>query len=468
MPNLSIGTVLLIAAMSAVLLLLSGCVTRRGPQEISCPAFFDHVHDGKGSSLIREIQRDALNQSPTGLVADAMDSKHDPLAEAIENALGVSDNENLVPLRPNILLLSGGGQWGAYGAGLFEQLSKNDDRQALPDIGIITGISTGSLQTLLLMVALDPDKDAETRALAIQRLVEGYDPEFESEVVRNTGMLGVPLFGSQAGTAPLRRRIAEALRPAEKILLIDEIRSSTIRGFIGFVEADSGHFRYVDVNQMLKAVGDDKKALDCLTAATMASSAMPVFHQQLRVIDKDGNPHSLYDGGARRSVFFDSAMEQLDRAVRKRIVADRKKLEDRGPAEEREKIAAIGFADSYRAAAPIVYVVRNGPTVRKRDPGLNTSDGIIANGQRGYDLLVNESEIGAIAALRLYNSYGTIMVTTADEYGKEGAPGLCRTIKRDKMMFDPDFMDCLRELGKFKALRGPWWPLSPLDRPPPE
>ena len=48
---------------------------------------------------------------------------------------------------------------------------------------------------------------------ALDRLVWGYAPERESDVVRRTGLIGVPLFGSAAGTRRLRQRIIEALLP---------------------------------------------------------------------------------------------------------------------------------------------------------------------------------------------------------------------------------------------------------------
>ena len=62
-----------------------------------------------------------------------------------------------------------------------------------------------------------------------------------------------------------------------------------------------------------------KAAAEALAAATMASSAMPVFHQQLRVAGSDERALTLYDGGVRRSVFFDRAMAAVDREVRKQM-----------------------------------------------------------------------------------------------------------------------------------------------------
>ncbi len=120
------------------------------------------------------------------------------------------------------------------------------------------------------------------------------------------------------------------------------------------------------------------------------------------------------------------------------------------------------FAQEYEDKAPTVYVVRNGPTARKKDDRLNTSSGPLKNGQRGYDLLVNESEIGAIAGLRLNNPYGRILLTSADRYDTFPSD-VGENFKKDEM-FKPAFMARLRDLGRHKAERdgGPWWPLSTI------
>ena len=193
-----------------------------------------------------------------------------------------------------------------------------------------------------------------------------------------------------------------------------------------------------------------------LAAATMASSAMPVFHQQLRIAGSDGKALALYDGGVRRSVFFDRAMAAVDAEVREQ-------MKGHALAKVADGVTQDAFVKDYEATAPSVYVVRNGPTARKPDVTLNTKSGPLKNGQRGYDLLVNESEIGAIAALRLNNPYGRIMLTSADRYDTFPS-NVGENFKKDEM-FKPAFMARLRDLGRHKAERpeGPWWPLSKID-----
>ena len=445
------GNFLLGVGATLLALGVFGCLAfrlfRRGPLTFAIEDFYTHVVDGDVGPFIRDVQADVPHAQECRL--------DDRLSCSIRDAVQSHNQAG----RPdcNVLLLSGGGQWGAYGAGLFDTLSRNSVNElALNDVGVITGISTGSLQTLMLMVALDRKQTPEMRRFALDRLVWGYSPKSESEVVKHTKMIGVPVYGSAAGTAPLRKRIVEALMPSGDTRLIEAIGESSIEGFAGFVEAERGVFRYADIKELVNAAPNAVAAAQALAAATMASSAMPVFHQQLRIAGSDGKALALYDGGVRRSVFFDRAMAAVDAEVREQ-------MRGHALAKVADGVTQDAFVKDYEATAPSVYVVRNGPTARKPDVTLNTKPGPLKNGQRGYDLLVNESEIGAIAALRLNNPYGRIMLTSADRYDTFPS-NVGENFKKDEM-FKPAFMARLRDLGRHKAERpeGPWWPLSKID-----
>ncbi|WP_369026263.1 patatin-like phospholipase family protein [Qipengyuania sp. RANM35] len=445
MGNFFLGVLVTLVALVSIGLTVFK-VFRRGALTFEVEGFYSHVMDGDSGPLFRDIQRDAQTAELCRV--------DDPLACSVRDAVLCHSQEG--PGECNVLLLSGGGQWGAFGAGLFDTLSRKSGAPelALPGIGVITGISTGSLQTMMLMVALDEKQTPEMRRFAIDRMLWGYSPEKESDVVDHNGLLTVPLYGSAAGTAPLRKRIIEALAPGGDYRLVDAIGASSVAGYAGFVEAERGIFRYADLRELVNKAANKAAATEALAAATMASSAMPIFHQQLRVAGSGGKALSLYDGGVRRSVFFDRAMALVDKEVREAMAS-----------HGMTKTAAVtqeAFSEEYRRKAPKVFVVRNGPTVRKFDETLNHKSGPLENGQRGYDLLVNESEIGAIASLRLSNPYGEILVTTADQYDTFPSE-VGENFKKDEM-FKPAFMARLRDLGRYKAERagGAFWPLSTL------
>ena len=142
MGNFLLGVGATIVALG-VLGYLGFRLFRRGPLTFEIDGFYSHVVDGDVGPFIRDVQADVPDAKICTL--------DDRMSCSIRDAVQCHNQAE----RPdcNVLLLSGGGQWGAYGAGLFDTLSRHSpDELALPGIGVITGISTGSLQALMLML----------------------------------------------------------------------------------------------------------------------------------------------------------------------------------------------------------------------------------------------------------------------------------------------------------------------------
>ncbi|MDR7915435.1 patatin-like phospholipase family protein, partial [Escherichia coli] len=113
------------------------------------------------------------------------------------------------PERP-ILLLSGGGQWGAFGVGLMNQLAEN---RQFPDFAVVTGVSTGALQSLFVGAGLDR-QDGEGAAIR-QALAAAYSPARESDIVDREGLQAMAAInGALANLKPLRRRFEQRICPA--------------------------------------------------------------------------------------------------------------------------------------------------------------------------------------------------------------------------------------------------------------
>jgi hypothetical protein len=583
----------------AAALLLSGCASMRGAQDIVCERFDEFAVAPNQSPFVADIQRyavakrsdaardeairagasDAMGAGAESMVLTAapgesdgsigdlvaetafgmddaalaaegqrMQSEYDaksrirprsqpvrmPGAESME--LPAANNEIVVAARiptRNVLLLSGGGQWGAYGAGLFlgmacqQKLSPADDRNAIPcvrrtfdsrgreisrtiddtlinfkrlddmKIGMITGVSTGGLQSILLMAVLDRTQLKETRVAALQQLITSYAPNSESDLVDHDGFLAVLFQGSVAGTDKLRSHVAEVLEkpfdfrdqlfdeqgrpigytPTEKRRLVDQIARSPITTLVGIVEGGDGEFKYVNMKRMVGALPEKgQEATDCVLATTLASSAMPVFHQQLRVIKADDpergdqpSARTLFDGGVRRSVFI----SELGDAFKRRYFA----------------LSGVMSVEAFAAARrsdtlPKLYVLRNGPTTSVIDTEIDKVDNAQTQALRAYSLLVNELEVGSIAALRLANPYGPIAISTADgsesdEHASNGPGGTPRKACTKKgEMFSPAFMRCLQNFGVRRGMGieldghdqpqpiPAFWPLSEIDQRP--
>lgn len=451
-------------ALSAAL--LSGCATR-GSLAMKCDGFKDFITELKPSQLVQDIQSDVavsidLMRNPATMdMAPRFDSGPDPLAASLRaltdgntQAAAMTGRGDGPPPRA-ALLLSGGGQWGAFGAGFLSKV-QTDPRTHI-DFGVITGVSTGGLQSLFL--AID-DEDA------YRRLRIAYAPENEKQVVKRNPKALAVVTGSLAGLAPLRKRIEAALctggDAAKGCPMIDKLAASGRNVFIGFVEAKSGTFYYADAKAIAESAqggGPQRRnAQQCLTGVALASAAMPVFFQQVKIGD-----HAYYDGGVRQSVFEENISGALDAAVQSA----------RADARRRSGNPAA----SQAIAMPALYVVRNGPTQLLGDKGKPEDDvgpdskaDALTAAFRAEAIVVNQLEVGSIAALRLSHPTGAINLVTADGYHRWLTPpdaGAFKGCDKPKdVMFDPTFMGCLQRLGEWKAARrapqSPWISLSPL------
>ncbi len=576
------------AVMAA--LAVTGCASTRGAQNIACAEFDSFALEPKPHAIVQDIQRYGVENRGTektrafqlasasgaktvdATVGEAIFgmsnadlaregkrlreelelSREQPVFSVSEGGEGAAVRSMAPPVSPdeilvtsslsprNVLLLSGGGQWGAYGAGLFLGMVCSEDVSPIynpakqpclvdtpakkrvidesqinfkplddMEIGVITGVSTGSLQSLLLMVILDESQLRDTRIAALQQLLDSYAPEKQSDLVDYDGFRAVIFQGSVAGTTALREHVTTVLQkkwnfrdgvkdnegnwtgdPVPGRQLVDQIAYSPIGTIVGVVEGQDGDFKSVDMRQMVNDILPNERAADpleleqkraeatnCVLASTLASSAMPVFHQQLRVVANDEGKDkpknvTLFDGGVRRSVFI----SDLGDAFRKRyrILARAMGEELYARADEAGKL-------------PRMYVLRNGPTTSVKNDKVNSVDGAIEQALRAYELLVNELEVGSIASLRLANPYGPILLSTADgsenkenqRRAEDGTPLPGERRKgcdKNGEMFDPGFMVCLQNFGIRRGMElevdkegkpiPDFWPISEIEQLP--
>ncbi|MEO0643680.1 MAG: hypothetical protein AAFY47_09740 [Pseudomonadota bacterium] len=563
-------------------LALSGCASTRGGQDVTCPAFGQFAITPTPSDFLADIQRYAVEDrgstAPSGTALESLGGPAQPVRQSVgdlvsetafpdgmdpsamrregerlqreyeakeaasrrsglESLGGESAGENQIIVtadlpRGNALLLSGGGQWGAFGAGLFVGLActqttgLQEDRNVMPcvtiardakgkevsrilqadkldfakidamDVRLITGVSTGGLQSLLLMVVLDKTQPKATRIQALQRLIKEYAPPSQDAVVDYDGYGAVIFQGSVAGTDALRSTVQRVLTEEYSFVvegddgtlqtvrhrLVDQIALSPVKTIVGVVEGADGQFKAVNMKEMVRELqaeqGPGQEAVDCVTATTLASSAMPVFHQQLRVqreLEPDEEPVetplkdvTLFDGGVRRSVFISDFGKVY-----------RQPFANLARAMTRPAYEALLQSDSLAK----IYVLRNGPTTATLEEKVNKVDGAADQAFRAYSLLVNELEVSSIASLRLANPFGPIDVTTADgsedaELSPEAKLGIARRgCKKIEEMFSPSFMRCLQNFGARRGMgieldgqQDPqpipaFWPLSIIDPP---
>ncbi len=426
-------------ATLAIFLTLCGCATA-GPLTFAC----DNFEPGSGSQ-----QPFARVPPPSKLESEihsgaAQAAALDPLSDYFDRYF--SRRAAVQSIRPEgWLLLSGGGQWGAFGAAFLDELHKKGE---LPRPIGITGISTGALQALMLGGAEGAERSGRTRGVteAYDVMLSAYAPSKESIIVDRHPFLLAIITGSVAGLKPLRALMnnvvcADSDLSAGTPCLVDDLKALDMPVLIGFVNAHSGQFEYVDAVAVAKRAPSRKAARECLVGAALASSAMPVFLQQVRI-----SSNTYYDGGVRESIFQARIAAAAERARLRRQSLDK--------------------VVTPPAAMPI-YVVRNGPTreaaLGNEDSDPNKKADALTAAMRAEPIIVNQIEVGSIAALRLEDPEGEIRLVTADGWD---APAAC-PIKPHGVMFDPTFMRCLQRLGRSRADEDrskQWILLSPIAR----
>lgn len=455
-------------------LALPACATR-GTLDVHC-ADFSPIQLPP-SRLVADIQSGARRIDPldAGRPAATSAAGDDSPGRGLAIAVGQRAAADRAGNRREdgaILLLSGGGQWGAFGAGFLSMLA---ERGELPNFQTITGVSTGALQALFLGTLGDPVMAGREQEV-LREMMRRYRPESERQVVSRDSRKEYSLVtGSFAGLEPLRRRIHAAL--CDRIIaptdcpVLRRLASSRTDVYVGFVEARDGHFRYVHINELARRAyrpGTEApsspaalaEAQRCIAGAALASAAMPVFFQQVRVGSPEA-PVTYYDGGVRQSVFETQVAALLEQSV----------------------VAARSRGDLRDGPGPTLYVIRNGPTWLAQDDDRNSRSNVVSGAMRAEAIVVNQLEVQSIADLRLAHPTGPIRLITADGFDRaHGQPGddpalaqlphysgpgeaeVCRKVPQDAM-FSPSFMACVMRYGRALASREQAWiELGELDR----
>ena len=364
-----------------------------------------------------------------------------------------------------VLALSGGGQWGAFGAGFFQQLDKEGK---LPRFDHLTGVSTGAMQVLFLAAA--NTDDAKQREHNLAELVDAYTIDKEKKIVHRGSQESALWRGSIAKLGPLRKLVEDKLCKSDKeCRLIEDLAKAKAPAFVGYVDAESGDLMQADITQIARHYAGRKDRLregrDCLAGVAMASAAVPAFYQQIQIESKRKDDNTLekrtvFDGGVRQSVFFALHIEALRYVARLR----------------NQQAKAMGLIDpeAMPDVDPRLYIVRNGPTIVDRKPESNKPRSVLGNGLHAYSLIVNQTEISSIETLHLLHSAGTpSYLVTADqvpvedgaEVDRYGARLCTRSSDEREFMFLPRHMECLRELGAKKA-KEPWLTIPVPPKPP--
>jgi predicted acylesterase/phospholipase RssA len=185
------------------------------------------------------------------------------------------------------LILSGGGQWGAFSAGFLKGWSGHGDR---PVFDVVTGVSTGALIAPYAFLGQSYDN----------ALIRGFQITSEKEIVKRRGWFTLLGGNSLYDTKALQVRILGDIKKYQMINKLKNEETSGRRLFIGIVDADSGAFYAIDLTGL---AAQDYLPIDarelCMADYIMASAGIPVAFSPTFIEGK-----MLMDGSARASVLI--------------------------------------------------------------------------------------------------------------------------------------------------------------------
>jgi predicted acylesterase/phospholipase RssA len=190
----------------------------------------------------------------------------------------------------NYLAISGGGEDGAFGAGLLVGWTEAGTR---PEFKLVTGVSTGALTAPFAF--LGPKYDEQLKAV--------YTTINGSDVLEERGMLAALFDDALADNAPLKRLVARFVTAD----MLKEIAAEYAKGrllLIGTTNIDAR--RPVIWNISKIAASGNPKALDLVQEILVASAAIPgAFPPSMIDVVANGKPYQEMhvDGGASAQVF---------------------------------------------------------------------------------------------------------------------------------------------------------------------
>ena len=205
------------------------------------------------------------------------------------------------PTRRDLLAISGGGDNGAFGAGLLVGWTAAGTR---PEFDVVTGISTGALSAPFAF--LGPDYDDELR--------EVYTTISTDNVLEKRSPFAAFFDDAMADNAPLFEMVS---RYADEEMLEEVARAYTEQGrmlFIGTTDLDASRSVIWDMGAI--AASDHPDKLDLFRRILVASAAIPgAFPPTMIDVEVDGEAFQEMhvDGGARSQVFvYPSALHVSD------------------------------------------------------------------------------------------------------------------------------------------------------------
>ncbi len=270
--------------LPAFFVLITGCLLVAGCADMSrlgaVPA------DVKGGTTVHGMSHVRYwgDEASAEIIDDAVEAYRREVATF--QASGASGD---LPLAP-FLAISGGGENGAYGAGLLVGWTATGTR---PSFKLVTGISTGALTAPFAF--LGPAYDA--------RLQEVYTTLSAKDVMQPRGLMAVVFEDAFADNTPLRRTVAKYFDQD----MMEAIAAEHAKGRILLVATTNLDARRPTIWNVTKiAASGNPRALGLIHEVLVASAAIPGAFPPIMIdVEVNGQKHQEMhvDGGASAQVF---------------------------------------------------------------------------------------------------------------------------------------------------------------------
>lgn len=238
------------------------------------------------------------------------------------------------PPADELLVLSGGSQHGLFGTGFFLGMKQ------IPTYRVVTGVSTGALQSTFLFLANQPEPkdrvypddlgpnpgDLPKSTSNVTDLAIASSISHEASLLKTGGLgtIGALKRGAVGSLEPLRQRIYGMI----SVDTLHEIAQARREGrllLVGVTDADSSEAYAIDMTELASRVDGNPQGLSvsdlrhCYADVLIASSSVPLaafpvtldFHDTSTPAGTSAQ-HLFIDGGVRYGVFLEQLRKLLN------------------------------------------------------------------------------------------------------------------------------------------------------------
>jgi hypothetical protein len=252
----------------------------------------------------------------------------------------------------SILLLSGGGGWGAYGAGFIGGWSQRAPTldTPRPQFDVVTGVSTGAI--IAPFALLGPQQDPV--------LEHNYRGVSSDDLFSGRSILTLPFWNSLSDAKQLQDKLKAALDD-QTIAGLGAAAKQGRSAWVGAVNFDSGDFTEFDLTSFAATLppADARKAM---VKRILAASAIPVYLPPRFI-----GGCMYMDGGVRENLFIGQIAQAIERS--------------------------IGSWRALGEAHVDIYAVING-TVKPQHQIVNNN--LVSIGERGFDLGAEQIQLASL------------------------------------------------------------------------